>query len=85
MAGLDRTAAREETIGESAQGEHLKSLALDTQCTGLSDRFGAPLEHCDAHVRQGQFAGEPQPDGTGANNHHIKFIAQEILLHLSAT
>src|SRR6516225_7866720 len=75
MALRDRAAAREETIGEPAQGEHLKSPALDRQSTGLSDRFGASLEHRDAHFCQSKLTGDPQPDRTSANHNGIEFIA----------
>ena len=67
MALRDRAAAREETIGQPAQGENLKRPALDRQSTRLRDTFGAPLEHCDVYFRQSKLTGGPQPNGTGAD------------------
>src|ERR1700749_4496705 len=84
MALLDRAAAREETIGEAAQGEHLKGPALDSQCAGLSDRGGASLDHCNVHFCQSELAGNPQSNGTAADDQDIEFTAQDLVLHLSA-
>src|ERR1700730_4424813 len=84
MTLWDRVAAREETIGEPAQGEHLKGPALDRQCTGLSDRLRAAPPHGDARFCKSEFAANPQPAGTSAYHQDIEFVAQDLLLHLSA-
>ena len=85
MALRDREAAREETISEPAQGEHLKGPALDRQSAGLSDRSGAPLKHRDVHFCQSKLTGDPQPNRTSADYQDIKIIAQDLILHLSVT
>ena len=81
MALRNRAAARDETIGEPAEREHLEGPSLDRQRTGLSDSFGASLEHCNVHFSQSELAGEPQPNGTGPDYQHIKFVAQDSVLH----
>jgi hypothetical protein len=77
MALRDRAAAREEAISEPAQGEYLKGPALDRQGAGLSDGFGALLEHCDPHLCESELARDPQPNRTRANDQDIKFITQD--------
>src|SRR6516225_2051497 len=84
MALRDRAAAREKAIDKPAQGEHLKGPALDRQCTGLSDSFGAALEHCDVHLCESKLARDPQPNWTRADDQDIKFIAQDLALYPSA-
>jgi hypothetical protein len=85
MALRDRAAAQEETSGEPAQGEHFKGPALDRQSAGLSDRSGAPLKHRNVHFCQSKLTGDPQPNGTRADYQDIKIIAQDLILHISAT
>jgi hypothetical protein len=84
MALWNQPAARQKTISEPAQGEHLKGPTLDRQCTGLSDRLVASLQHCDFHFCKSELAGNPQPDGTGANYQDIEFVTQGLVIHLSA-
>jgi hypothetical protein len=50
---------------------------MDRQCTGLSNAFGAPLEHDHLDFCQGQFAGEPQSNRAPANDHDIKVITHD--------
>jgi hypothetical protein len=85
MALGDWTAAREEAIGKPPQGEHFKGPALDRQCTGLSDRLSASLEHYDVYFCESKLASDPQPNGTSADYQDIKIIAQESVLHRSVT
>jgi hypothetical protein len=77
MTGRDLTTISKKAIGEPAQGKHFKGSAMDRQCTGLSNAFGAPLEHDHLDFCQGQFAGEPQSNLAPANDHDIKVITHD--------
>ena len=46
--------------------------------------FGASLEHCDVRSCWSELAGNPQPDRTTADYQGIEFVAQDLVLDLSA-